>query len=42
MSMWCGPDLSVGAFLLIALFQIIYFCGLSAEAPQLASSYNSL
>ena len=32
MSMWCGPDGLVGVFLLIALFQIIYFCGLSAEA----------
>jgi hypothetical protein len=43
MSMWCGP-LALGerAFLLIALFQIIYFCGLSAEALQQASSWNSL
>lgn len=36
--MWCGPDGIVGVFLLIALFQIIYFCGLSAEALQPASS----
>ena len=38
MSLWCGPDGLVGVFLLIALFQIIYFCGLPAEALQPASS----
>ena len=30
MSMWCGPDLFVGVFLLSLFFQIIYFCGSSA------------
>lgn len=39
MSMWCGP-LALGerVFLLIALFQIFYFCDLPAEALQPASS----